>query len=301
MGVTKKAARRKKSDGSGVVSKRVAAHSSGPLLIIGGAEEKEGDRLILRSLARLVGDGPLVVATVASRLPEALWADYERIFRDLGVRHVRHLQVETREEARDEKKCRQLEDARAVFFTGGDQLKITSILGDTPIYAKLVELHSQGGLIAGTSAGASVVCETMMVSGEGSSSEEIRGSLRLAPGFGLLPGTIIDQHFAERGRIGRLISAVARNPRILGIGIDEDTAILVENGRKVTVVGSGAVYIVDGEPQSYTNLTEESPDRTLSVFGLRLHVLSMGDEFDLSTRVPRNRPAEEIEEALLGD
>lgn len=272
----------------------------GTLIIIGGHEDKEHDKLILRAVAERVGSGKLVVATVASERPTELFNDYEPIFRNLGVRHVYHLNVTSREEAKSEAKVRILDDADAVFFTGGDQLKLTSQLGDSPTYERMREIFFDGGTIAGTSAGASVMCETMMVAGGSDGSNRIGGTLRMAPGFGFIPGVIIDQHFAERGRIGRLVGAVAQNPRILGIGIDEDTAIVVGPKASFRVIGSGAVYVVDGQEVSYTNLTEEETDRTLSVYGVRLHVLSMSDEFDLTTREARSHPAQEMERELVG-
>ncbi len=187
-----------------------------------------------------------------------------------------------------------------MFFTGGDQLKITSQLGDSPIYQRIHDIYMTGGVIAGTSAGASVMAETMMVAGAGDESHRIGSQLQMAPGFGLFPGAIIDQHFAERGRIGRLIAAVAQNPRILGVGIDEDTAVVCEGGRTLTVLGSGGVYVVDGRGVSRSNVVEDARHRTLSVFDLRVHLLSMGDEFDLATRHPENHPAEEVEAELVG-
>jgi cyanophycinase len=275
--------------------------SRGTLVIIGGHEDKEDDKLILRFVAERVKSGKLVVATVASQEPEDVWHDYEPLFKSLGVRKVVHLDVESREEAKSPEKLALLDDAAGVFFTGGDQLKLTSQLGDSPIYERLREIYQKGGLIAGTSAGASVVCETMLVSGPGHESDTVGTSLRMAPGFGLFPGVIVDQHFAQRGRIGRLVAAVAQNPRMLGIGIDEDTAIVCDpKAGCFRVLGSGAVYVVDGQDVSYTNLTDEGSDRTLSVFGIRLHLLSMGDEFDLTTRVPTNHPAEVVEEELIG-
>jgi cyanophycinase len=121
----------------------------------------------------------------------------------------------------------------------------------------------------------------------------------MAAGLGLFPGVIVDQHFAERGRVGRLVAAVAQNPRILGVGIDEDTAIICEPDGCFSVLGRGAVYVLDGSTVSYSNLTEEDSDRALSTFGVRLHMLTMGDEFDLATRTPHNRPAEEVERRIV--
>ena len=272
----------------------------GRLLIIGGHEDKENDRLILRAVAEHVGgSGKLVVATIASELPRQLWDDYERVFRGLGIRHVHKLELEKREDAKTPQKLKILDDATAVFFTGGDQLRITSQIGDTPIYERLHEIHRAGGLIAGTSAGASVVCETMMVGGDGNGSNRLGIGLRMAPGLGFFKGVIVDQHFAERGRMGRLLGAVAQNPRMLGIGIDENTAILVKGHRTFTVIGDGAVYLLDGSTVSYSNIAEERVEKTLSIYDIRLHVLTQGDTFDLRDRRPFSHPAKEIEEELL--
>jgi cyanophycinase len=275
--------------------------AKGTLVIIGGHEDKKDEKLILRFLADRIGSGKLVVATVASDVPDEVWADYEPLLHDLGVKKVVHLHVKNREEAKSEEKVRLLDGAAGIFFTGGDQLKLTSQLGDSPIYERMRTLYRDGGLVAGTSAGASVVCETMLVGGAAAESHLVGTSLRMAPGFGLIPGVIIDQHFAQRGRIGRLVAAVAQNPRILGIGIDEDTAIVCDAQEGCfRVLGSGAVYIVDGQDVSYTNLTEEEQHRVLSVFGIRMHLLSMGDEFDLATRTATNHAAEEFERELIG-
>ncbi len=276
------------------------AAGAGSLVIVGGHEDKTGDRLILRHLAQRAGDGALVVVTAASNLPAELWGDYEPVFRDLGVRDVRHWHASTRDEARDPERLKVLDGASVVFFTGGNQLKLTSQLGGTPFYERLRALYDAGGCVAGTSAGASVVCETMMVSGAGSETTRVGEPPRMAPGFGLIPGVIVDQHFAERGRIGRLIGAVAQNPRMLGIGIDEDTAIVCEGHQRFTVLGAGGVYVVDGRVVGPDNLVDEKRDDVaLSVFGLRLHLLGMGDQFDLATREPAGRPAADAD-ALAG-
>ncbi len=275
-----------------------AGDGAGTLMIVGGREDKTGDRLILRALARRADGGALVVVTAASNLPAELWADYEPVFRDLGVRDVRHLHADTRQEAADPERVRLLDGAAVVFFTGGNQLKLTSQLGGTPLYDRLRDLYVAGGCVAGTSAGASVVCETMMVSGAGSSTTRVGEAPRMAPGFGLLRDVIVDQHFAERGRIGRLIGAVAQNPRILGVGIDENTAIVCERGERFTVLGAGGVYVLDGRDAPHDNVVEEEQGVAVSVFGLRLHLLGMGDEFDLVTRRPHGRPAAEAAAAV---
>ena len=256
----------------------------GVLIIIGGHEQKEGDRVILREVARRLKGGKLVIATVASHEPEGYFESYQQGFDGLDVGKLTELYVEDRAQALDPDKLRAFDDADGVFFTGGDQLRITSQIGNTPIELRIRDIYARGGVIAGTSAGASVMPETMLVSG--ASRESCRlGDLHMAPGLGLIGGVIVDQHFAERGRIGRLLGAVAKNPRILGIGVDEDTAIIV-GGDRFDVIGSGAVYVVDGAGVTQSNIAEERRSGVLSVTDVRLHVLATGERFDLRTRRP---------------
>lgn len=262
----------------------------GRLLIIGGREDKEDDKLILRTLARFVGDGKLVIAPLASEQPDEVWRTYEPVMRGLGVRHVHHLRIEERADGMSLRAMKVLEDARAVFFTGGDQVRITTLVGDTPVFSRIFEIFLEGGMIAGTSAGASIMSDTMMVRGEGDASHRITGSLQLAPGLGFVRDVVIDQHFAERGRIGRLLGVVGHNPRVLGVGIDEDTAVVIE-GEHVSVIGSGAVYVVDGTNVTHSNIAEAEPDHSLSMHGVKLHVLSAGDSLDLKRRRPKGGEA----------
>ena len=275
---------------------------SGTLIIIGGHEEKDDQPLILREVVRHVnrdGEGKLVVFTVASEIPGKAWEQYEGVFRRLGVRHVYRLDVGPREEARAPGKLKILADATGVFFTGGDQLKITSLIGDSPICDRIHSIYNDGGVIAGTSAGASVMSETMVVGGVAKSSARIGATLRMAPGLGLIKDVLVDQHFAQRGRAARMLGAIAQNPRVIGLGIDEDTAIVVQNrGRQFRVIGDGAVYVFDAGTMTYTNLTEARTDHTLSLFNARVHMLSQGDRFDLATRVPINGSAEAVEREL---
>jgi cyanophycinase len=261
----------------------------GTLIIIGGHEDRdpEGDRKILREVARHVRGGKLVLATVASHKPEGYYDDYEKAFADLDIGELVELYVQDRTEARDQEKLQVIDDAAAIFFSGGDQLRITSQIGDTGIEAKVRALYERGGLIAGTSAGASVMSDTMLVKGTSSETHRI-GDLHMAPGLGLIRDVIIDQHFAERGRFGRLLGAVAHNPRVLGLGIDEDTAAIVE-GDEFEVIGSGAVYVVDGESVTHSNVAEAQPERVLSMHDVRVHVLGTGDRFSLRDRRPQPR------------
>ncbi len=256
----------------------------GTLIIIGGHEDHDGARVILKEVARHVASGKLVLATVASHEPDGYLEKYRASFADLGVPDVTELYIDERSQAAMEEKLSDLREVEAVFFSGGDQLRITSLIGDTPIYERVHDIFANGGVIAGTSAGASAMSDTMLVRGPNAASFRI-GDLSMAPGLGLLPNVIIDQHFAERGRIGRLIGAVSQNPRVLGIGIDEDTAIVVQ-GERFEVIGTGAVYLVDAGAVTHSNIAEASAEDALSIYDLKLHVLSSGDAFDLATRRP---------------
>ena len=277
---------------------RANASHKGTLVIIGGHEDRTGERTILRAVAERLGDdGKIVVCTVASAEPDSLWEEYESAFRALGVPHVFRLDIESREDASSPRAMRILEGATGVFFTGGDQLKITSQVGDTPMYSRVQEIFEQGGVIAGTSAGASAMSETMLVASNGDASYRIKSALLMAPGLGLAQDILIDQHFAERGRMARLIGAVTQNPRVLGVGIDEDTALIIRRNRDFRVLGAGAVYVVDASKSTYSNIGDEDSDRTLSSFGLTIHMLSQGDRFDLSTRTPFPHPADTMEPA----
>jgi cyanophycinase len=258
----------------------------GTLVIIGGHEDKSGDRLVLRALAARAEGGALVVVTAASNLPAELWGDYEPLFRDLGVRDVRHLHVDTREEGLDPERLGPLEDAAVVFFTGGNQLKLTSQLGDTPIYRRVREIYEGGGCVAGTSAGASVVSETMMVTGNSTASPRVEDALRMAPGFGLIPGVIVDQHFAERGRIGRLIGAVAQNPRMLGVGIDEDTAIVCEGAPALHRARLGRRLRRRRQRRDAQQPRRRGARPHALRVRPRVHLLNTGDTFDLTERRP---------------
>lgn len=258
----------------------------GKLIIIGGREDTHDEQAILKAVAACVTDDrTLVIMTAATEVPKELAAKYDTAFRKLGVRHIRTLDIATREDGHSDSRLKKLKDAGLIFFTGGDQLRITSQLADSPVFRCVQELYHKGVTIAGTSAGAAAMPATMLISGPGDESGRI-SALGMAPGLGLIEGVVIDSHFAERGRIGRLLGAVAQNPANLGIGIDEDTAIIVEAQQRFQVLGSGAVYVVDGADISYSSLSEKRAEGVLSIYGVRLHVLGEGDSFDLESRTP---------------
>lgn len=260
---------------------------SGNLIIIGGAEDKEGDKEILKRVARYIDSEreKLVIATIATEYPEKSYKKYKNVFNKLGIKNIEKLDISSRDDAFNEKNINLVNDANLLFFTGGDQLRITSMIGGSPIYDAIKNLANSGGLIAGTSAGASVMSDTMIVQGEDDESPH-KCTLKMSPGLGLVNNIIIDQHFAQRGRIGRLLTAIAQNPEVLGIGIDEDTAIIVSDKGTAEVIGSGAVYFIDGSSIDYSNVSEQYSDEILSMFNVKLHVLKEGNKFNLLKKVP---------------
>ncbi len=288
--------REKSEKGNGRNGERNGGRNGAPagmLFAIGGAKDRQDTRVILSALAERIGSGKLVISTLASEYADELWGVYRNIFSSLGVKSIKHLGVNHRDESSEDPRLGILADATAVFFTGGDQLKITTRLGGTVLAERIEEIYRQGGIIAGTSAGATALGEMMLVGAPGGGISKIDATLRMTPGLGLAMNMIIDQHFSERGRIRRLLGAVAQNPRMLGLGIDEDTAVVMEGDGKFHALGSGAVYIVDGHDLSYTNISQASFGQSLSVFGVKLHVLSNGDRFDLHSRQPAHIAAAE--------
>lgn len=259
----------------------------GNLIIIGGAEDKTGEKKILKEVCnKLAKDRDiLVIATIASEVPEELGNEYYKIFTQLGIKNVRILNIVDRKGAFATNSIKTIENASLIFFTGGDQLRITSLIGGTPLYSKIQELYENGCTFVGTSAGASIMSDTMIITGPNDESPK-KCTLKMAPGLGFIKGVIIDQHFAQRGRIGRLLVGIAENPQSLGIGIDEDTAIIVKDNGQFVVMGSGAVYVIDGSDITYSNVSEQYPDDILSIFNVKVHVLKQGNRFNFTTKLP---------------
>jgi len=257
----------------------------GNLVIIGGAEDKYGESRILEEVVEIIGgeDARVGILTTATQHPEEVGEEYRDVFLRLGVRETDILNINSREDANLEDNVRRIRDVTGFFITGGDQLRITSILGGTKVYEALYHSFNQGTAVIGTSAGASVMCSTMIV--EGNSNDAARKcTLKMAPGLRLLEGVIIDQHFDQRGRLGRLLCGIAENPGILGIGIDEDTAIRVYPEEYFEVIGNNAVTVVDGRSIKSTNVSELKPDEILTITNASLHVLARGYGFDFKRR-----------------
>jgi cyanophycinase len=251
------------------------------LLIIGGAERR--GTAILARFVELAG-GPaadIAVLATASRDPGTLETEYVSAFTGLGAGNVRALRVSTRAEATDPAAATVLAAATGVFFTGGDQRRITSVVGGTPLDSLLQARVADGSMVlGGTSAGAAVMSGTMIVGGD--EPGVTTTAVRTAPGLELLPGVLIDMHFAERGRLNRLLSAVALYPHELGLGIDEDTAILTD-GDYFEVLGRGSVTVVDAGCAADIRVPDEGP---IAIAGARIHVLPAGFTFHLTGRRP---------------
>jgi cyanophycinase len=257
----------------------------GWIVPIGGAENKENDRHILERFIRVSGgeNADIVVIPTASRMHET-GPRYEKLFKELGAAQVTVMDFDTRRDCQEAGRLRRIEEATGIFFTGGNQLRLTTLLGGTPVAKLIRSRNARGVTVGGTSAGASILSEHMIAFGDEGSSV-ISGSVRLAPGLGLTNRFIIDQHFRQRDRLGRLITALAYNPFAVGIGLDEDTAAFIGPGDIIEVEGSGGVTVVDASEVSYSSIGEVDDGQPVSVLGLRLHILVAGATFNLHTRL----------------
>ncbi len=257
--------------------------------MIGGHEEPRGE--ILARFGDMVQKGQAIaLLTLATEEPQAAFQRYRENFRHLGVPVVRHIDARTREDCSDEQGVRILEEAGGIFFTGGDQLRITSVLGGTPYEDALRRAHLRGAAIGGTSAGASAMSATMLVGGADEESAR-RGTVRMCPGLGLLRDAVVDQHFAQRGRINRLLAALAQNPGTLGIGIDEDTAVLVRPDEEMEILGSGTVTVLDARGAYVGDASEAAVDVPLRLGPVALWALPQGSRFDLGRRMATHNGA----------
>ncbi|MTV41627.1 cyanophycinase [Duganella radicis] len=244
-------------------------------MIIGGGEDKTDARKVLQRFITLAG-GPqqlLVVITAASKMPNEVWEMYRNAFEELGAEKISHVRINERAEAEDEGLAQRVAHARGIFMTGGDQKRLVAFLGGTQIEQAMREAHAQGACIAGTSAGASGMCTHMLAEGEAALAPE-KGAVRLGAGLGFISRVIIDQHFSQRHRINRLLSAIAQSPFLLGAGIDEDTALIVRDD-SIEVVGEGGVTVVDCR-EARTNVADIPPGAVPQMLDVRLHLLPSG-------------------------
>lgn len=275
----------------------------GKLVIIGGAVDKGSftetdlDKTAAKNLnffeegilRRILNESKhklqsrIEVITTASKIPREIGPEYLKALNYLGATNVDVLHIEKREQATDPTVLDRLKAADVVMFTGGDQLRLTSILGGTEFHTILLhKYHNEDFIYAGTSAGAAAASNNMIY--QGSSSEALlKGEVKITSGLSLIDNVIIDTHFVHRGRIGRLFQAVVGNPKTLGIGLGEDTGLLITNNTKMEAIGSGLVILVDGRQIKDTNLTEVELGQPISISNLITHVMSKYDTFDLQT------------------
>lgn len=259
----------------------------GTLMMIGGAEDKVGNRTILRRFVELAGNDNACIAIIAtaSEIYELVSRTYERIFRELAVQDVRILKLYSRAQCADESLLAPIADATGIFLTGGNQLKLMTILGGTPAATRIRRAYRAGCVVAGTSAGASAVCQHMMAYGMSGITPR-KAMMHFAPGLGLINRLLVDQHFGARGRTGRLVTALAHNPFLIGVGLDEDTAIEVDAARIMTVLGRGSVTVIDGSDMTYNDIYRLPDNAPLSIYNMRLNLLTHGHQFDITQRCP---------------
>jgi cyanophycinase len=265
-------------------SKTPEGEQRGWIVPIGGAEDKQADPKVLKRFVELCGgrEARIVVIPTASRVLET-GTQYERLFPELGAGQVTVLDFDTRRDAREQNRLDTIEQATGVFFTGGNQLRLSTLLGGTPVARQVRTLNARGLHVGGTSAGASILSEHMIAFGK-EGALPTAGSVRLAPGLGLTNRFIIDQHFRQRDRLGRLVAALAYNPFAIGIGLDEDTAAFIGPDDTLEVEGSGGVTIVDAGELSFSSMDRAGEDDPVCLLGLRVHILTAGATFNLHTR-----------------
>ena len=258
---------------------------TGTIIAIGGAEERTGEGRVLQRFVELCGGerARIVVIPTASQL-ENTGPEYEQVFEELGVHSARILPLQHRSDCSRKENLAPLAEAEGVFLTGGNQLRLAKVLGGTPVADLLRRrVREEPLVVAGTSAGAAILSEHMIAYGEEGVAPRA-GIAALAPGLGLLPEIIVDQHFSQRNRLGRLLLALAYNPRLLGLGVDENTAAVIPPNGQIEVIGQSLVTVVDGTELVHASVDEAEPGQPVSLSHLRLHFLIDGDRFDLEER-----------------
>ena len=258
--------------------------TEGSVIIIGGAEDKVRDRVILSRFASLAGgrDATVAVISTASSLGLEAGERYQQVLGALGVPRVRTIHAVTRAQANHDSVAVALRDTTGIFMTGGNQLRLSSTIGGTRLADAVLDQFRKGAVVAGTSAGASAMSSHMIAFGASGATPKHRMA-NIAAGLGVLPGVIVDQHFQQRNRLGRLLSLIAQNPSLLGLGVDEDTAGVVGPDHVMEVIGRGSITVVDGAG-SETDAWEVHGHRPLMISGVVLHSLPAGYRFDLRRR-----------------
>ena len=256
----------------------------GWIVPVGGAEDKEGRAEILRRFIAVAGEAEARIAVIptASQL-EDTGRRYEKLFKDLGARDAVVVPYKTRSDATREDWLKSLETSTGIFLTGGNQLRISTVLGGTPVAKAIRRLNAQGVTVGGTSAGAAILSEHMIAYGDEGAHPKA-GMATLAPGFGMTNRVIIDQHFRQRDRLGRLLSAMAYNPFAVGLGLDEDTAAFIDPDDRVHVVGAGSITVIDASQFEYSSISAIEIGQPICMIGIRIHVLTPGCTFDLHSR-----------------
>jgi len=257
----------------------------GFIIPIGGGEDRVKEMQIHRRFVELSGgeNAYIVVIPTASML-DATGPDYNRIFSSLGAGNVDFLPISRRADCDNPEFSKMLDNATGIFITGGNQLRLSAILGGTLVAQKIRRRNAAGVPVAGTSAGASIMSEHMVAGGAGNEAPA-EGTVTLAPGIGLTNAVIIDQHFTQRNRLGRLLTASSYNPFLVGLGIDEDTAAFIGPDNVLEVVGRGTVTVVDASHLTHSSMWDAKPGEALSLLGLRLDVLGEGCRYDLKARI----------------
>ena len=265
--------------------------TQGHVIIIGGAEDKVRERVILSRFVTLAGgrNARIAVISTASSLGPLAGQLYRKVFGELGAAEVTPIHTTSRAQCSSESAVRAVDDATGVFLTGGNQLRLSSTIGGTPLAQAVVRRHREGAVVAGTSAGASAMSTHMVAFGASGATPKQR-MVQMAAGLGILPGVIVDQHFQQRNRLGRLLATIAQNPALLGMGIDEDTAAVVSPDMTMEVIGRRSITIVDGS-ESETDAWEVRAHRPIMISNVVLHSLPVGYRFDLRRRVRIAAPA----------
>ncbi|MFQ6103895.1 MAG: cyanophycinase [Candidatus Glassbacteria bacterium] len=266
----------------------------GFIVPIGGGEEKLRTKLILSRFVEICGGRKariVIIPTASSR--EDTGSRYESLFRETGVREAISLPFESRSDCEREDWLETLARADGVFLSGGNQLRLSTNIGGSPVGRILRERNALGQHVAGTSAGAAFLSEHMIAFGD-EGPTPISSMVTLAPGLGLTRRVIIDQHFRQRDRLGRLLAAISYNPRTIGVGLDEDTAAFIDPDDVIKVTGSGGVTIVDPTHLEYSSMDSANQEDPVSLIGVRLHILTDGGTFNLNTLVAK--PAESCAE-----